>query len=131
MREKTCNKCGEVKDIKAFKICGKGSNGREYRENVCRLCKSKLEPKRVAYKYICVRDPTELYPIGVKLTVGNMNYTLEQGYMSPRSIWRDSLDVIEYIVVGNEHWHDINECVKKPDESYLKSVREKQRMVRI
>ena len=131
MRKKTCNKCREAKDINAFKQCGTGSNGKIYRENVCRLCKSLATPKKKTYKYMCISDPSKLYPIGVRLTSGHVNHTLELGYMPPGSTWKDTLDHVEFIVKGNEHWHFIMECVKKPDESYLKEVKEKQRLVRI
>ena len=127
---RTCNTCGITKDIKAFKICGKGSNGKSYRQNECRLCVSKKE-KSPPKEYICVRDPTNTYAEGSHLTHGHIQKTLDIGYLPPGSQWRVNKRKQVWVVKGNEHWHNLLECVKNPDESYLESVKEKQRLVRI
>ena len=126
---KTCNVCGETKNIEAFKKCGTSANGKAYRENACRICALGHRDSNVKI-YICVHDPSGIYVEGGQLTGGAIEKTLQVGYLPPGSQWRMEKRQQVYMVKGNEHWHNIMECVKKPDESYLKSVREKQRLVK-
>jgi hypothetical protein len=132
VREDTrvCKTCGKEKPIEAFRICGRTGKGKPYRQRDCRDCVNGKE-KKSPVDYICVHDPSGTYAGDSALTKGQIRNSLLVGYMPPGSTWRHSVTKEIYIVKGNEHWHNLLECVKKPDESYLESVREKQRMVRI
>ena len=131
MQTKTCELCGETKSIEGFKACGKGSNGKSYRENVCKVCKEKYGREPSVRNYKCLSDPSLTYAIGCQLTYGQLRDTLEIGYLPPGSKWQlmDTANV--YVVRGNEHWHDLMDCVRSPDKLYMKSVQEKQRLVKI
>ena len=122
-----CSKCGKIKPTYDFQNKGRKANGEISWSSECKACKG---VGNKTYYYVCASDPTGFYPEGSKLTAGQVKNTLEMGYMIPGSVWLCSLDGYEYTVRGNEHWHTIIECVKKPDESYLKSVVERQRLCR-
>ena len=126
---KKCSRCGEEKPPEEFKYCGAGSNGKRYRRNECQECVNNNPREITNYNYICVHDPTNTYSEDSQLTMGQVRSTLKVGYMPPGSKWRCTLDWEVYVVMGNEHWHDILECVKVPDKSYLEWVREEQELV--
>ena len=135
MREKTrvCRKCGEEKNIDEFKFSGKHGEKR-YRLRACKDCNWYPPPPKMPLTYekgrmACVCDPSRMYTNG-SIVKGQFQQTLDAGMLPPGSKWIDNATTREFIIEGNEHWHNIVECVKKPDEQYLKAVREKQRMVR-
>ena len=123
MREETrvCKECGAEKSLeKGFRSVGRG-----YKLKTCKACEV-----RDAY-YECVSDPSLLYVPGCKIKGVEFKEYLGDGYVPPASVWRSTRNSIKYRVVGNEHYHDICDVVREPNNEYLEWVKEKQRLVRI
>jgi len=117
---RVCKECGKEKPIQAFKKTGGG-----YRLRTCRAC-NKVKVKQKPIYYECVNDPTNTYIPGCRLVRGQFRQCLNDGILPPGSVWKDTIHYNKYRVDGNQHYHDLVECLRNPDPAYLKSVQESQ-----